>query len=148
MATFDRELNGAMKQINTAVEKAIRGAAIELFSEIVKRTPVGNPTLWAGPAAAGYTGGSLRGNWQTSLRSPNYGELAAKDAAGGQAIAKGAGKIKKFKLKDKSIFFTNNLPYADRVEHGWSKQRPEGMVRVTVKQFKPIIEKIARIHKV
>lgn len=148
MSKFKRNMDVAERKIEAAIEKAIRGASIELFSEIVRRTPVGNPTLWDSDPPPGYTGGSLRGNWQAQLKSPNYGELDAKDAAGGQTARKGAGRINKFKLKDVNIYFTNNLPYADRVEHGHSsKQRPEGMVRTTVKMFKPIMEKIARITK-
>jgi len=56
--------------------------------------------------------------------------------------------VKRYNLSDDSIWFTNNLPYADRVENGWSTQRPQGMVRSTVKMFKPLIESIARIEKI
>ena len=138
----------AEKKIGNAVEQALRGAATELFSEIVRRTPVGNPTLWKGEAPAGYVGGRLRGNWQASLRRPESSILDNTDKSGANTITKGTQKINSFKIRDQSIWFTNNLPYADRIEQGWSKQRPAGMVRTTVKMFKPILAKIARMRKV
>jgi hypothetical protein len=33
------------------------------------------------------------------------------------------------------IYLTNSLPYARRLEYGWSKQAPAGMVRITVANF-------------
>lgn len=145
---FSRDMRKAEGKIEDAIEKALRGAAIELFGEIVKRTPVGNPSLWKNPAPPGYTGGRLRGNWQAKISSPERSTTEHVDKSGTDTIAKGAQKIRRFTLKDKSIWFSNNLPYADRVEQGWSSQRPAGMVRTTIKMFKPILEKIARIKKV
>ena len=149
MSEFDREMKRATNEIEKALEKAIRGASIELFGEIVKRTPVGNPSLWKNPAPAGYVGGRLRGNWQTSLVSLQTKELDFVDRTGRATTARGATTINKFQLKDRTIWFSNNLPYAERVELGWShKQRPQGMVRTTVKTFEPIMDNIARKHKI
>jgi len=148
MSKFDTDLNKAINNIEGAVEKAVRGAAIEMFSEIVRRTPVGNPTLWQGDAPAGYTGGRLRGNWQTSISRPNYAVTNNTDASGAAVTGQMISTVKRYNLSDDSIWFTNNLPYADRVENGWSTQRPQGMVRSTVKMFKPLIESIARIEKI
>ena len=33
------------------------------------------------------------------------------------------------------FYFTNSLPYAQRLEYGWSEQAPLGMVRVTARNF-------------
>lgn len=44
------------------------------------------------------------------------------------------------KLGDK-LFITNNLPYAKRIEDGYSAQAPAGMVKVTVNEFKSIVNK-------
>lgn len=146
--TFKQQFDKSIKATNVAIEKAIRGAAIEMFSEIVKRTPVGNPSLWKDRAPAGYIGGRLRGNWQASISRPNYDELTDVDASGGSTIGKGVQQINGFRMRDNDIYFTNNLPYAERIENGWSQQRPQGMVKVTVASFKPIMEKIARKYKV
>lgn len=148
MSKFDREMKRAIKEIEVAIEKTIRGGAIELFSEIVLRTPVGNSTLWKNDAPPGYVGGRLRGNWQASIDNQNLTELDVLDSSGTSTVSKGTTEINKYKLEDTNIWFSNNLPYAERVEHGWSKQRPNGMVRTTVKLFEPLINKAVRKHKI
>jgi hypothetical protein len=31
-----------------------------------------------------------------------------------------------------NCYIQNNLPYAERLENGWSKQAPHGMVKITL----------------
>ena len=47
----------------------------------------------------------------------------------------------------KRVFISNNLPYAKRIEDGYSKQAPMGMVKVTVAEFLPIVQKALRSVK-
>ena len=42
------------------------------------------------------------------------------------------------------LTITNSLPYAIRVENGYSTQAPAGMVKVTVVQFQNFIAKAAK----
>ena len=44
----------------------------------------------------------------------------------------------------KSVFITNNLPYAQVIVDGSSEQAPRGMVKVTVAEFDSIVRKAAR----
>jgi hypothetical protein len=37
------------------------------------------------------------------------------------------------------LFITNNLPYAQRIEDGYSQQAPAGMVKVTINEFDSIV---------
>ena len=47
-----------------------------------------------------------------------------------------------------TIFITNSLPYAYRLEYdGWSRQAPAGMVRVTVVEFAQRFERAVRAAK-
>lgn len=39
-----------------------------------------------------------------------------------------------------SVFIINNLPYIERLEHGWSKQAPAGMVRISKAEVEARIE--------
>ena len=144
MARMAKNFKQAGKFASDDCEKAIRAAAIELFGEIVKRTPVGNPSLWQSPPPSGYVGGRLRGNWQANIGTPKTDELNTIDANGAKTVGEATREINKFNLNEKDIYLTNNLPYAERVEYGWSAQRPQGMMRTTVMQFKPIIDKIAK----
>ena len=42
------------------------------------------------------------------------------------------------------IYITNSLPYARRLEYGWSKQAPQGMVRLAVQDFKTNVNNAAK----
>ncbi len=131
MSGFDRDFNRAIKDIDGAIEKAIRATAIQLFTEIITRSPVDT--------------GRFRSNWQTSLRRPDTTITNGIDAS---VTSQMTSAVRRYNLSDDSIWFSNNLPYADRIEHGWSEQAPTGMVRTSVKMFKPLIESIARIEKI
>ena len=112
---FERQFNKAVAEIDVKINKAVRAGALELFSAIIKGTPVGQPSLWQSDAPRGYTGGSLRGNWQTSIGSPITTEIDQKDSNGSSTIGKAASVLNNANIADQTIYFTNNLPYADRV---------------------------------
>ena len=73
--------------------------------------------------------GRLRGNWQTSINTSD-----------------GSAPIIMAKLGD-SIFITNNLPYAQVIESGSSKQAPSGMVAITAAEFTRVVAANARKHR-
>ncbi|NTX09022.1 hypothetical protein, partial [Myxococcus sp. CA040A] len=50
-----------------------------------------------------------------------------------------ASQLEDSKLGD-TVYVTNNLPYARRLEFGHSAQAPRGMVRVTVARLREILE--------
>lgn len=79
----------------------------------------------------GYTGGRFRGNWQVSFDTPAEGETARIDKSGNITKALGNVVIEQFKVGMNAIYFTNNVPYAYRLEMGHSKQAPSGMVAIT-----------------
>ena len=145
---FKRELKAAEAKIIKASEKAIRAVAVEMFGEIISRTPVGNPAIWqSNNIPKGYTGGRLRGNWQATLNKPASGDLNRIDKAGSYALNDVYRTSTQFKLDD-SIFLTNNLPYAVAIEDGHSTQRPSGMVKTTIVSFKPTLNKLAKKYRV
>jgi hypothetical protein len=82
----------------------------------------------------GYVGGRFRGNWQVSVSFPISQSIDRIDPGGGATIEAGSAALGAFEAGP-SIFIMNNLPYAQRLEHGWSKQAPFGMVAVTVVEF-------------
>ena len=49
---------------------------------------------------------------------------------------------------EQSATIYNNLPYMERLENGWSKQAPAGMVRVTLTEFERKLKQAAREHKI
>lgn len=111
------------------IDQVRRASALELFRLIIVSTPVDN--------------GVLINNWRTQVNSPNTDTKDSVDPTGGMALAEAAANLGS--LLD-SVFFTNNLPYAERIEYdGWSRfKRPEGMVRKNVVRWDDIVAAKAR----
>jgi hypothetical protein len=91
----------------------------------------------------GYVGGRFRGNWQVSIGSPKTSEVKRIDPGGAATIAEGALVIEAA-VAGPSIWLMNNVPYAERLEHGWSKQAPAGVVKITVAEFQSIVNEQVR----
>lgn len=126
--------------------------AIKLFGAIITDTPVGNPATWnvskaqaAAITKAGYTGGSLRGNWQMVRNGSNRAELTRVDDSGSATRADMEAKVNGSNHKDYFSFF-NNLPYGPTIEYDGhsNKKAPQGMVRKNVLRFQRLVAKEAR----
>lgn len=99
-------------------------------------------------APAGYTGGRFRGNWQVGLDVQPDGETGRIDKSGNMTMAVGNYMLEQFKVGTKAIYFTNNVPYAYRLEFGHSSQAPNGMVRITAEEaVKYFIEAANEVNK-
>lgn len=110
-----------------AAQEVHRVTAIQLFSAVILSTPVGNPDLWQSEyIPVGYTGGSARANWQLSFDQPIDSTTSNTDD-GSSTANNIARKINSGKARDQYIL-SNNLPYINRLENGWSTQAPTGMV--------------------
>lgn len=104
----------------------------ETLTQIVQATPVGNSTKWkvnqgrTGPTLPkGYVGGQARRNWQVTIGTPSRTILGGVDPQGRSTEAFTAiGRI----TQPSAVWIANPLPYMQRLENGWSKQAPTGMV--------------------
>ena len=126
---FQKQFKKASNIVIKGSEEVVRAAAISLFSEIIKRTPVDT--------------GRLRGNWQASLESPATGKLSTVDKAGITSINKVKQKASEFKVND-IIYLTNNLEYAQYIENGTPHIIPFGMVKTTLRDFRATIKREGR----
>ncbi len=122
MALEAREFGIALQKAGkdlTAVQfrNLVRKVALDALRGIVLKTPVDT--------------GRARGNWQVTIGQPAAGKIDYADKGGGPTISKGTGEILAAPPIGK-IWLTNNLPYAERLEHGWSQQAPAGMVQLTL----------------
>ncbi|HAK5720201.1 TPA: HK97 gp10 family phage protein [Salmonella enterica] len=109
-------------------EKVMRQVSIKLFSAIIKASPVDT--------------GRFRMNWTASGSTPADGTTDATDKSGNTAT----GKVTSFVLNAadwRTFTLTNNLPYAQRLEYGWSQQAPQGFVRVNVSRFQQLLNEEA-----
>lgn len=108
------------------IERVRRGVVLKLFTAVVMDTPV--------------LTGRLRGNWRVSEGQPVLDTLDRVDPAGGAVLAEVGATVVKSK-GDTTLFLSNSLPYAQRIEYdGWSHTKaPEGMVRRNVARFNNLI---------
>lgn len=120
---------------NKDLKRRIHAAGGSAYSYRKQKAAVGK--LRKLSAGRGYTGGRFRGNWQVSFDRPAVGPIDRIDKRGGATLAAGREVLQVYDPdKDKYIYFSNMVPYARRLEYGWSNQAPQGIVRVTVAEIK------------
>jgi hypothetical protein len=123
------------------LNKIMRLAALHLFRQVILKTPVDT--------------GRARGNWFTTI-----GDLSNSVALEGRSeeetINEMIDTISSGRIKQ-GFFLTNNLPYIQKLEYGqypnpaksgnrtsngYSKQAPEGMVRISMQQIENDLQEI------
>lgn len=121
---FKLQFADLIKRAKDKGDLVVKAAAVALQSSMVEKSPVDT--------------GRFKGNFQTGIGQIN-------DYAGAEPGADAVG-ITRMALDGwvpgKTIYLTNSLPYAQRLEYGWSQQAPAGMVRITVEEFP---QKVAEI---
>lgn len=129
------KVNAAQRRKNGG--KLKRGQKKHASVLISFKTKNGNVTFrQRGWAAKNYTGGRFRGNWQVTFDRPAVGAIDRVDKAGTATLAAGREVLAHYDSGEYgSIWFTNNVPYAKRLEYGWSKQAPAGIVRVVAAEI-------------
>lgn len=127
--SFSGDIKKWTEKTERAATFVFRGTALDIFSKVILRTPVKT--------------GRLRGNWQCTLNVKASGETNGNARS---AISKTKATTGKAKITD-SIYLMNNLPYASVIENGSSKQAPQGMVKVTITEFKRIVAENARANR-
>lgn len=141
MATsFEASIENFIRKAKKNPELVVRQVTIKLYSQIILASPVDT--------------GRFRMNWQASYGKPKDGILIANDPTGARAIS----NVTEFVLnspKWDEFRLTNNLPYAEVLEFGgypgdgpntvggFSKQAPNGMVRVNVARFQRLVDEAA-----
>jgi hypothetical protein len=100
-------------------QTAIRKIAIEVFSRIIFGTPVRE--------------GRARGNWQATIGTPAQGILDVVDPAGNATVQAMIAEVSKWTPEDDlPAFITDNLPYIQRLNEGWSKQAPANYIEQVI----------------
>lgn len=161
----------------------VRRTLLEILSDCVDGSPVGNPDLWkanqgvissreayreeaftynaANPGkrrkgtsrqvvnkkfplavGKGYKGGRFKNNWQVGIGFINSAVEETPDASGSGSLKRAATVFDGLKL-GMVIYVSNNLSYAKRLEYGWSKQAPNGMVRLSLQNTGQALKKTA-----
>lgn len=115
------DLKGILSKAGNTVaanaDRLVRRCALATDAAVVIATPVDT--------------GRARSNWQVELGQPASGVLESTDKSGQGAISQGKEAIAKYK-SGTSVNITNNLPYIERLNDGWSAQAPAGFVEKAV----------------
>ena len=126
--SFTLDIKNFVEKAKKNPETVARQVSFKLFSAVIKASPVDT--------------GRFRMNWQAAGAVAPSGVIDGTDKGGAAAIGDAASYI--FAASDWNEFtLTNNLPYAERLEYGWSNQAPQGMVRVNVARFNTLLEEEA-----
>lgn len=124
MTTFKRRADA---EVLGRVDKLGRAAGLELGRRLILKTPRDT--------------GRASQNWNASTDSPDTRTHERTDE--GTALAEGGPIVASFKLSKQALYWTNGLPYAERLENGYSRQAPRGMIAVTVEEMRPVVERLA-----
>ena len=109
-------------------DQVVRQVVLEMAARIIVRSPVDT--------------GRFRANWRLGVDAPITGTTEATDKTGDQAQGQIAAALPE-RAAGRVLYLTNNLPYAWRLETGWSKQAPLGMVSLTALEFNGIVDGVA-----
>lgn len=128
LGQFAKRIRRRGRNVERNVEVLVRKVALLADQTLVLATPVDT--------------GRARSNWVVSLGSgtreniepysPGEGLGAGESANASAAIAQGQSVIKSYKLRDGSIFISNNVPYIGQLNAGTSAQAPAGFIEQAV----------------
>lgn len=125
-------------------DKVVRKVVLEMGTSLVMKSPVGDGKFWINPPPKGYVGGRFRANWQLGVGAIDYSTTLKTDADGAATVGNLFAKIAD-EPAEQVFYLTNSLPYAQRLEDGWShRQAPNGMVAITVLQFRQFVSEAVR----
>ena len=124
------DLQRIAERNKTKMVKVMQNSLMRLGGNIVAKSPVDT--------------GRFKNNWMAAYGAPDT-STTSNVAKTGFGEGRGAviGRLKeKINVLDTGqyFFFTNSLPYAERLEYGWSEQSPAGMVRSSIVSWQSIVE--------
>lgn len=126
MSRWSIPLDGLAQRAGIRLEAVAREVTFNAFSAVKTRSPVDT--------------GRFRANWNVSFGAPNYSTTSSTsanraDAEVAKALTLPIGGV---------TYMSNGLPYASRLEYGYSKQAPAGMVRITAREFANYVQRALR----
>ncbi|TSA15029.1 MAG: HK97 gp10 family phage protein [Comamonadaceae bacterium] len=121
-AAFAKRIAAIQAKVNAVPGKV----AFELLHSVVMKSPVDT--------------GRFRANWRVGADNVNVAIDALPNV---NPLALGNAFLRKFRA-GQTIYITNSLPYARKLEYGWSKQAPQGMVRITILEAPDAIKRAIR----
>lgn len=168
MTKFADAIDDFVLAVDQANENVVKSVTIAVFRNIIFASPVG--TL-AGETSA--SNGRFRANWFLGGAVPSSSSTESTDKSGSLTVNKMAAGVQAFDGLPEGFTLTNNLPYSEVIEFGdypnpvklgtktskkgtkpakyekrssggYSKQAPQGVVRVNMKDAERLLEEEAK----
>lgn len=127
--TFSLQIADFIRKTKLDTDTVIRKVGADVLRSVVEKSPVDT--------------GRFRANWVVSY-GPSDATRSGLDPTGIDTINRGLALIQVFRPESGELWISNNLPYARRLEYGYSGQAPAGMVRITVRQYREFIDRAIR----
>ena len=136
---FSRLLPLVCDALDADFEKLIRLSVLKVFERIVRRSPVDTGTYRASHGIT--TGEPLEGE---GIRQGEYPEGGGEAGRSGRLAGEGWEEAKgwRWRLGDGVIYIYNNLPYAEKLEDGHSKQAPQGIYAVSFAELNTVFQEM------
>jgi len=125
---FETDLDAFSKKIGVSLQLVLKKVSFSIFTSIVRRTP--------------FDTGIARASWVIGVNSfanpadivLGKGEKLSSDEAAQLSLSRlsAIDITSPFSL----VIISNYLPYIQRLEHGWSKKAPAGMVKLAIEEEK------------
>lgn len=135
---FALDLQKFAEKAGRKADDVVGNVVVRVAAELDRRSPVGDATYWKNPAPKGYIGGHFRANWQLGVGTRPTAEVAGVDPSGARTLGAIIAEVPE-EAAGRVYWLVNNAPYAQRIENGWSRQAPQGLVGLTVVQFQQIV---------
>lgn len=123
--SFALDLQKFAEKAGARADVAVGEIVANIASRLDERSPVDT--------------GRFRANWNYGLGAPDLSTSMATDKAGGATASRIIAQIPD-NAAGQVHFLSNSLPYAQRLENGWSKQAPAGILSRTVVEFQTFID--------
>lgn len=121
---FELDISRWVEKAKGNLDAVVRKVELDVSTSVILGTPVDT--------------GRARANWFASFSAPSGQVSDRVDPSGGASIDRVRGAVSTGKAGH-VFYLTNNLPYILRLEQGWSKQAPAGMVMLTVRRYQAIV---------
>ena len=124
MPSIAAQLKRIREKSEVKVEKIIRSTYFEVFNSVLFMSPRDS--------------GLFESNWQAGFSIDK--SLKSNTGVGAVQVEISQELAKIDFVNEQVFYFTNSLPYAYRLENGWSEQAAHGMVGVVSAQFETIAQ--------
>lgn len=120
MSSFSLDISKFNDKVKAAGKAGVKKICLEVMTGVILKTPRDT--------------GRAQSNWFPSVGSPATDTTENTVSTAGGVIARNLPSLDQ--AYGNIWYLSNNLPYIERLEYGYSRQAPSGMVRLTIDEVK------------